>query len=414
MQKQLETADTRLREQAEELESQSMAARTDALTELPNRRAFDETARRLLATFKRTGRPFSIVMIDVDRFKSFNDTHGHQVGDIVLQSLGDVLRKTSRDMDMPARFGGEEFCIVLPESEARAAAQAAERVRAALEATVVKAGGKDLQVTASFGVAEVLAGEDVESLIRRADQSLYQAKESGRNRVHWHDGAKIRPLFEQEDLADVDLVVDQEATVAEASGENPPAAQAPPTKESAGAKHPTYNGKYKELIEVLTRRLSEWNRGGVAPALMLLQIDNLQTIRMANGDRAGVIVLETVRKFLGAAVRDMDHLIPCEDNTFAVLLPGAGLKNATQVAMRLQEAIAGFKLPLEDETIQFTVSIGVAQAANREDAIGLLRRTDESVTSANNLGGNCCFLHNGEYSELASAETLERAELIQL
>lgn len=159
-------------------------ASTDELTGLPNRRALQESLDYQLTVTERTHRPLSLVMIDVDHFKSFNDTMGHAAGDAVLRMLGALLRDIVRGGDLPARYGGEEFTVMLPDTDRDGAVIAAERIRCRLEETrVTEDVPRPCQVTASFGVATTHGGETAESLFRRSDQALYEAKRLGRNRV---------------------------------------------------------------------------------------------------------------------------------------------------------------------------------------------------------------------------------------
>lgn len=162
-------------------------ATTDPLTGLANRRAFLERARDEVARTCRHDRPMSVVMIDVDHFKSINDRFGHEVGDQVLQRVADLLRMTvRRTVDMIARFGGEEFVLMLPETGASGARALAERVRTAFEGTEVETDAGPVSFTASFGVDEFRRNVDngIETVIKRADDALYRAKAAGRNRVH--------------------------------------------------------------------------------------------------------------------------------------------------------------------------------------------------------------------------------------
>ena len=142
MQRQLVSADEKLQEQARQIESHAAEARTDALTNLPNRRAFDDEMTRRLAGSRRHGWTFSVFMMDVDHFKSLNDTHGHQAGDEVLRGLGKVLQNTAREADMIARYGGEEFAAVLPDTTVDDATIGAERFRQAIEDYCFQFGSK--------------------------------------------------------------------------------------------------------------------------------------------------------------------------------------------------------------------------------------------------------------------------------
>ncbi len=176
--------------QAEQLE-QAMAmyrkaaheACTDALTGLANRRGFMDQAERLVAQATRYGGLFSVMVLDIDHFKRFNDTYGHEVGDAVLRRVGAILADRVRKPDLAARLGGEEFVILCPNTHAHKAANLADRIREAVAELTVDA-DVPAPVTISIGVA-TCQGEDtdVDDVIARADRALYRAKAAGRNRV---------------------------------------------------------------------------------------------------------------------------------------------------------------------------------------------------------------------------------------
>jgi diguanylate cyclase (GGDEF)-like protein len=160
-------------------------ATTDALTGLWNRRHFEECAARIIEQARRAARPAALVLIDVDRFKSYNDRFGHAVGDRVLQHVAKQLRSGARAMDIVARVGGEEFVVMMPDTDAHSATCAAERMRESLAASAPDGAPPDAEhVTASFGVATFPQGGDrLDRLLMSADDALYAAKRSGRNRM---------------------------------------------------------------------------------------------------------------------------------------------------------------------------------------------------------------------------------------
>ncbi|NNN21231.1 MAG: GGDEF domain-containing protein, partial [Acidimicrobiales bacterium] len=153
-------------------------SRADSLTGLLNRRALSEGMTKLLAQSKRSGHEVSVIILDIDRFKSYNDRFGHIVGDQVLRRLAAIMYNTIRDVDIAARYGGEEFCVVLPSTNGEGAVHVAEKLRITCDSIE-----GDHHFTFSAGVATWDGIENVESLIQRADGALYIAKESGRNRT---------------------------------------------------------------------------------------------------------------------------------------------------------------------------------------------------------------------------------------
>ena len=166
-----------LREVAQGLELQ---ATTDPLTGLYNRLKFNEALRREMARSKRHKTPFSLVLFDLDHFKTVNDTHGHQIGDAVLIQVTQLVSRHTRPTDLFARWGGEEFVILSPGSSGQLAYMAAERLRAVINQVVFADAGT---LSCSFGVAQFVDGDDQEGVMARADAALYRAKIGGRNRV---------------------------------------------------------------------------------------------------------------------------------------------------------------------------------------------------------------------------------------
>ncbi|AWB43781.1 PAS domain S-box protein [Paenibacillus sp. CAA11] len=160
-------------------EQLEMMASTDPLTGLRNRRFFQNSLQACLTAYKLSSVPFSLLIIDIDYFKSINDTYGHPVGDLVLSRLAELLRSISRDTDMVARYGGEEFVVILSECDEIGAMMAGERYR--FEAESAKWG--DYSITISIGAATVSEGDNEESLLHKADTALYASKTAGRNRV---------------------------------------------------------------------------------------------------------------------------------------------------------------------------------------------------------------------------------------
>lgn len=164
-------------------ESQRLAA-TDALTGLLNRRALSALLGSEVARYQRYGHPLSLALLDVDHFKVINDRRGHASGDRVLAGLGKLLRTGIRVVDAAGRWGGEEFVVLFPNTNAEGAFAAAENLRAAIEAMALNDdGGRALQVTASIGIATLLPGESIDTFVDRADRAMYAAKMAGRNRV---------------------------------------------------------------------------------------------------------------------------------------------------------------------------------------------------------------------------------------
>jgi len=176
-----------LRDELEQVREESL---TDALTGLANRKAFDQTLDKITNDKNSDNPIFSIVIADIDHFKKFNDTYGHLVGDKVLKYVSKIIKSCVKGKDLAARFGGEEFTLLLPDTDIAGAEIVSEQVRSAIEKTnlVDKSVNEDYgKVTISLGVGQHRPSEQPQEILERADKALYQAKEKGRNRVERSD-----------------------------------------------------------------------------------------------------------------------------------------------------------------------------------------------------------------------------------
>ena len=185
----LDLLQTRLNEMEQEaskarqiIEEQKRRATHDGLTGLPNRDAYQQRLEEELSRKARYGGPLTMVVADVDFFKRINDNYGHLAGDKVLQLLAKAMRKSLRDVDFIGRYGGEEFVILMPETNAEEALVATEKLRTKVESSPFNFRKERVPITMSFGISEFQTLEDGETVFERADKALYQAKAEGRNR----------------------------------------------------------------------------------------------------------------------------------------------------------------------------------------------------------------------------------------
>lgn len=181
--KRMESMEAEATELKSSLEAQRLEAMRDALTELPNRAAYDDAIEREYSRWRRHGRPLSICVVDIDHFKQINDSLGHLRGDKVLKLVAREISRRVRNEDFVARYGGEEFVILMPETDQQSAMAAAEKVRLAIAECPFNFNNERLPVTASFGVAAFAEGDSIETCFERADRALYRAKANGRNQV---------------------------------------------------------------------------------------------------------------------------------------------------------------------------------------------------------------------------------------
>jgi diguanylate cyclase len=181
--REMQEAEARIRELEAKLQHMSELVREDQLTGSLNRRGLDDVYERESARADRRGTPLCIALLDLDNFKKLNDTYGHLAGDRALRHLVKVVKETLRSMDVIARFGGEEFLILLPETDVEAAAAAMVRVQRELTKHFFLHDNEKMLITFSCGVALRRQNEDQAALMVRADQAMYKAKTTGKNRV---------------------------------------------------------------------------------------------------------------------------------------------------------------------------------------------------------------------------------------
>jgi diguanylate cyclase len=346
---------TRLEQQiaAQDVELQGCVseARTDSLTGLANRRAFNDEIQRRFAEWQRRRTPFALMMLDIDHFKNINDSLGHQFDDEALCQVGRIVTKVSRQMDFCCRYGGDEFVVVLPDTSRREAHLAAERIRKAIESDAIRSGEATISLTCSIGVAHVAANDDVNKLLRRADEALYKSKESGRNCGHWHDGEK------QVDLS------------RESTGSAAAAANAPLIDSLANR---------QVFVEALQRRLPESQQFGIPLSVIRLQIDGYPAICDEHGQVAARALLDEVASFTQLALREIDLLARLEDE-FAILLPGSTKIEANQIAKRLQLSAANCVAQLDNKKASIRLRLGIAEFQPHDSAESILNRAEEAA-----------------------------------
>lgn len=356
LQAKLAKAEQQIQSQAAEIRAHESEARTDSLTQLANRRAFDAHLEQRFAEWKRKATAFSLVILDVDHFKKFNDTHGHQAGDEVLRQVARALGGSAREMDIPCRYGGEEFAVIVPDTPVQDARRLVERIRKSIETLQIKFEGKTLSVTASFGLAEIAAGDDAVNLLRRADDALYAAKDAGRNRGFINNGGENFPIELEEAALPASAKVTEVAT-------------------SLLDKLPNRT----LMAEELRRRIAESDRNGSPLSVIAIELPGFKHLQEEYGEAVALLTLDSLAQFLQNSLREMDLLGKLEEGQFMMMLPGANKAGAETVAERAALALAGCSVPLGNKQIQLTTSMGVAEHETHDTATSLMRRATLSM-----------------------------------
>jgi len=410
----LASAKERLEDQARQIETHAFEARTDALTRLSNRRAFDDELVRRFDEFQRQGRPFALAMIDLDHFKQFNDRNGHPAGDEVLRGIAAVLRRTTRTMDLLARYGGEEFAVIMPGAVLDDAKSAAERVRGAIADAGFRYDGKSFQVTVSVGVAELQSGENVSRLVRRADEALYAAKTAGRDAVWYHSGRSCLavPRTGGDESPSVATSGDSVATSAAPKTAphpirlGPAATPAPAEPDNLWFESSLRFADRPALCQQVRCRLGEWKRGGESFSVIFIEIDQFRRFCELHGQEAGEAVVHRFGDLLMTATRQMDLVARYSSTTYAMLLPKTTPSEAATVAASHPEHVADNRLAGPDLDWPFTVSVGLVCVEESDDVIRLLQRCEAALTSARTSGANAVHFHNGQWAETLSEAML--------
>lgn len=366
LQSKLAKAEQQIQTQAEQIKTHESEARTDSLTHLANRRAFDDEVVRRFSEWERKGTVFSMLILDVDHFKKFNDTHGHQAGDEVLRKVGAALTKCAREMDLPCRYGGEEFAIVMPATEPADGTVLAERVRSTIEAMEVPFEGKKLSVTASFGLAGTVPGDDAGMLIKRADEALYASKDAGRNNAHRHTGTESIPITPGR----VNSPTAEEASV-----------EAAPTAILDSLPNRT---RFLELVRSEVRVAQE---ADTPLALLTAEFEGYQRLKTEFGEAVADLTLDSIAQFLDNAIQEHDHLGRLKANQFAVLMPQHAAQDAQNVATRINTALANCSVPLGNGELRLTTLMAVAELTAQDTAVSLMQRLETS-SNASLTGAN--------------------------
>ncbi len=380
LQKKLEQAEKQIAAQAAEIKTHETEARTDSLTSLNNRRAFDDELKRRLSEWERKQSPCTLILMDIDHFKKFNDTHGHLVGDDVLRVVAKTLKAQSRDMDVPCRYGGEEFGVILPATEADKACIVAERIRKAVEDSVTVSGGKSLKVTVSLGVSQLAPNDKIPQLIRRADEALYKSKEAGRNCGHWNTGEKCVPITAAAEVA---------AEAAKQCLLTPASALTAESASTVGTMAPSEQrtATGTNFIHMLKRRVIESHRFGIPLSIMYVKIEDYERVARDHGKAIARQMANAATPTLEKALREMDVLAQLENGEFVAMLPGNTQAEAGQIAKRMKITMNSCSIPMVDRELHVRIRHSIAELAANETAQELLARAKQGLIGSSKAPG---------------------------
>jgi len=366
----------------------------DELTGSHNRRHLIKLIESEKDRTARLGRLFCLCLLDIDFFKHINDTYGHSAGDTVLREFASVVQKQIRESDSFGRYGGEEFLLMLPETSLDEAVLLAERVRLSIGQLKFPEVSVDLAVTVSIGVAEFRAGESIAQTVARADQALYQAKSSGRNRViSYSQNSSIQ----------------SEPAAADGGGQQGGAADGAPVRVDLAQCDPlTGLLNRHNLRDRLGHAMDRAIRNQRMVALMLLNVNKFKEFNDALGYEVGDAILIQTANSVKDCLRDSDTISRWDGDEFVVILEDlSAASDAQQVAEKILNQFA-MPLDVEGRECFVTLSIGMSLfPATSCDMDALLKRADIAMTRARDWGENNVQI----YSSDANMQPSERLTL---
>jgi len=393
MESQLSDAEARLRDQASMIDMHISEARTDALTGLANRRAFDDEMQKQFQKFESDGTPASVLMLDIDYFKKLNDVHGHLAGDDVLMSVGKVIAQHVRSGDLAARYGGEEFAVIFPNTSGEQARGIAERVRVAVASYRCDFSSVPVSVTASGGLSELLRNDSIKTWIHRADEALYRSKDSGRDCGHWHDGQRLIPLVDKP-VAKVSAL--QKNSTSQASGGTVDTDHRDNEIQESMIDPETQLPNNSAFTKNLARMLAESRRTGVTMSIIMFRVDNCHAISERYGTNSDGLVLRIIGRLLASSFRTVDQVARYNNDSFAVILPTASLAAAAQIGERVRVAVSKLSITIASNPLHFTVSVGVGEERGNDGSAPLIDRVKKAVSLAASRSGNQVVISDGD------------------
>ncbi|GAA5510798.1 diguanylate cyclase [Novipirellula caenicola] len=335
MQSKLKSAQERISEQADQLESAERRAQTDALTRVSNRGAFDEhLARRHILG---PGRAGTLMLLDVDHFKKFNDEHGHRAGDEVLKVVANMLHARLKSYGIVARFGGEEFAAIIDGYTVEESKRIVESARAAIGQHIVEFEGKELAVTASIGLAELLEDESIEQWIERADAAMYHSKKHGRNCGHSMNGTTPELITlgtESALIPDIDTA---------------PTVTIKPKKQDAAKAKPSSTQPNRGAFSSLpTRAALNAAMGDMQERSKSIGLPTqIMKLHVTGTPAAGA--MRTLLQIVRATLRSVDRIGADDATTLLVCMPGIDDEDAQERVKQIQSSAASLQFG-ESET----------------------------------------------------------------
>jgi diguanylate cyclase len=306
-------------------------------------------------------------------------------------SVGQTITQHIRSGDIATRYGGEEFAVILPRTTAEQARAIAERIRESISKAVCQISNKQIRITASAGLSQVMPGDSPKTWLHRADEALYFSKDSGRDCGHWNDGRTFKPFIQIErptvspirpgSIEAAKVTKDPQLTAHDNDDLLDPTTQLLSTD--------AFN-KY------FARGLAESRRTGLAMSMIKIRIDRYSEFSDRYGISSDGLVLRIIGRLISSSVRSSDHVARYGNDSFAIILSKANLTNATQVAERIRSGVERLTITLAKDELKFTISLGVGEERGSDGSAPLIDRVKRAVAIASSRGGNQVVASDGE------------------
>ncbi len=375
MQRQLHLAQDRIHDQAVQIESAELRAQTDALTQVPNRGAFDS---HLAQQFDMgAGKAGTLALLDVDHFKQFNDVYGHRAGDEVLRMVAKTLHARLHPYGLVARFGGEEFAVIMDGCSVQEAKDLVESARIAIGQRDIRFEDKRLRVAASAGIAELMDGEPKENWLQRADDAMYRSKDAGRNCGHWMDGHRaVRIGRAAETLAPAEEQLSDSPAAPESTLVAPSDAEAADQARGDVLDDPGASNKkidpgafaYLPDSQSLGDAFAEIRRRAKSTSMYVMSVHR--------GGHPGKTAMRSLLQIVRATMRSIDRIGCSNDSTLLVCMPSIDEATAFERGCQICRSADAIQLGGADAE-ECRVSVGLSKAETDDPFEEVVQRVTE-------------------------------------
>ncbi len=390
-----------------QLKARASESHTDGLTGLANRRLFDrEFGERCMAA-QQSCCPLVLVILDIDHFKAINDSFGHHVGDAVLRGIAKLFKNSLPSGTFLARYGGEEFGCILSGASLDNAIDIVERVRGIVCGTEFRYEGRSLGLTISSGIAQLVPQDHCDRLLQRADAAMYAAKQAGRNRTFWSNGERLHCVTNDEPLATDDTasgtrnrcsnVVELNSCLKTSASPR----DEMPFQSASALNLRTTRANWCDgtmLFWNIRQRLAEWKAGGDPFCILAVEVDDGPQIASSYGTVALHFMMRVQLLHLDANLRDLDIIARTGSTRIIVLLPRSTLALIDPILKRLRESMHRFAFPTPTELVEYSISIGVTEVADQDDAQLLVQRAELALASAQSHGKAQFFAQDSNHA----------------